>query len=161
MNCFEIFTERRVRFWIEIYWMHQITNSNNYELSNFGIKKCRCVTFWTKTFNVSSFQIKSIQRVRLWIENFKTCQILKKFVNKKSHIESCYFEKTACFAFSLLFWKASFWNEKLKTVCFFELKNSGAVHFDVGNYQRVKFWILKNQLLCSEHVFYNPSYIDW
>ena len=102
---------------------------------------------------MSSFQKKSIQRVRLWIENFKTCQTLKKHANKKSHIESCYSAKTACFALSLLFRKAWFWNKKFKMVWFFELKSSRSIHFDVKEYQSLTIWIFKNQPLCSAIVF--------
>ena len=84
--------------------------------------------------NVSDFELKTSKRARYW----------KNLHTKKSYIESCYSEKTACSAFSLLFRKTWIWNKKIKTSWSFEFKKSRTVYFDAEKCQSVRFWNLKN-----------------
>ena len=152
MNCFEFSSVRRVRFWIEIFWMHYITNSNNYELSNFELKKSIRHILNENFYNVSSFQIESIQRVTLWIENFETSQIQKKFAYKKSHIESC-FSENGIFCIFSGFSRSMILKQKIQNGLLSEIEISRLLLFDVEEYQSNTFWISKNQALCSEIVF--------
>ena len=74
-KCFRLRTQTNtnVKFCIKKRTMRQILNK--------------------KLYKVSGFETKYIQRVRFWNENFKTCQIMKQFAYKKSHIELCYSKK--------------------------------------------------------------------
>ena len=103
--------------------MHQILNENF----------ITSPAFKYNNYKVSDFEMKTIERARYWKSLHAKNHILNHGTQEKRHVLQifCFFEKQ------------DFETKNSKTVWFFELKNSRSLHFDVENYQRVKFWIQK------------------